>query len=233
MLISSSDKDREIMAEVFGIDKEKVKVTGLPRYEFLFESFEITKEIEKKLQEIKQNKSLVLYAPTLREKIKDPLEQITQDEWEKIDSFAKENDIVFAVRSHYYEQHSFNETVEKFDNIVLLNHRDFFETNTILKHTDLLISDFSSIWIDYLLLNRPIIGFAKDFEHFMENERGFLYDFDSTFPGKFAKSVDEMLEFIKNDIGKTIEYPQKRLFHKYESGFSKNVFNEVKKLKGK
>ncbi|QCI29079.1 CDP-glycerol glycerophosphotransferase family protein [Caminibacter pacificus] len=233
MVISSSDKDKEVMAEVFGIDEEKVKVTGLPRYEFLFKSYEITKDMEKRLKKIKQNKKLVLYAPTLREKINDPLEQIYEEEWRKIDSFAKANEIVFAVRSHYYEQHSFNEIVKKFDNIVLLNHKDFFETNTILKYTDLLISDFSSIWIDYLLLNRPIVGFAKDFEHFMKNERGFLYDFDSTFPGSFAKNVNEMLTYIKNDIGKKIEYPQKRLFHKYDKNFSNYVYNEVKKLKGK
>jgi len=233
MLISSSKKDQEIMAEVFGIEKEKVKITGLPRYEFLFKSYEITKELEEKLLNIKKDKKLILYAPTLREKIKDPLEQITENEWKKIDEFAKENNIIFGVRSHYYEQHSVTELIKRFKNIVLLNHKDYFETNTILKYTDLLISDFSSIWIDYLLLDRPIVGFAKDFEHFMKNERGFLYDFETTFPGVFTKNVDEMLKEIKRSIGQKIQYPQKKLFHEYESDFSLHVYNEVLKLKGK
>jgi len=230
ILISSSQKDREIMASSFGIDINKIKITGLPRYEFLKNNFEITKYIENYIKTIKTNKYLVLYAPTLREKHPDPLDQLTKKELEYIDSFANKNNFIFAFRSHYYEEHHFLEKIKNFKNLILLNHKEFFETNTILKYTDLLVSDFSSIWIDYLLLNKPILGFAKDFKHFIENERGFFYNFEETFPDKFLYNIKELMQEIKNNLGTKKTYnKQLKLFHQFnlDTDFSNNVYKTL------
>jgi len=227
ILISSSKQDREIMALSFGIDIKKVKITGLPRYEFLKNTFPITDNIEKKLLSLKKDKYLVLYAPTLRENNPDPLDQLTIQDLEYINEFALNNNFIFAFRSHYYEEHNFIDKIKPFNNLILLNHKDFFETNIVLKYTDLLVSDFSSIWIDYLLLDRPILGFAKDFEHFIQNERGFFYNFKETFPDKFLYNIKDLMQEINNNLGKSKIYSkQLNIFHHFnlETDFSNNVY---------
>lgn len=48
---------------------------------------------------------------------------------------------------------------------------------------DLLITDYSSIYLDYLLLDRPIVFFAYDLEHYVERDRALYFTYESMTPG--------------------------------------------------
>ena len=50
------------------------------------------------------------------------------------------------------------------------------EVGLFLRKADILVTDYSGVWIDFLLLDRPIVSFCPDLVHYKEN-RGFLYDY--------------------------------------------------------
>jgi CDP-glycerol glycerophosphotransferase len=59
----------------------------------------------------------------------------------------------------------------------------------LLRLSDLLISDYSSIFFDYLLLDKPIVFFPYDYEKYCSRDRSFLFDYEEYTPG--AKCGDQ------------------------------------------
>ena len=83
--------------------------------------------------------------------------------------------------------------------------------------SDILITDYSSIMIEYSILNRPTVFFTYDLDEYLENERGFYYDFKSTVPGPIVYTSQELIDAIKND-----DFDKGRL-----SQFVKTQFDEI------
>ena len=95
------------------------------------------------------------------------------------------------------------------------------EVGTLLRHAHVLVTDYSSAWIDYLLLDRPVVSYCYDLESYMNN-RGLLYDYESIFPGKlnhtFESFLAELQKALNNGIPGRQQVRVKRLFHKYSDG---------------
>ena len=98
---------------------------------------------------------------------------------------------------------------------------------------DLLLTDFSSIYIDFLLLNKPIGFVISDFSEYL-NSRGFVFEEPKNFmPGEIVTNTKELISFI-NDVIKNQkdDHNQKReeiknIFHDVASDFSKKVFDKL------
>jgi CDP-glycerol glycerophosphotransferase (TagB/SpsB family) len=219
----------------FMVDETKVHVTGLPRYDLLKKDYPLDNFLQmqkEKLLTLKKDKRLILYAPTFREKNISALEQISNIDWDKLSTVLKEHNTVMGIRPHAYDK-ALPSYIADNENFFLLPHKVFTETNLILQLTDLLLVDFSSIWIDYLLLNRPIIGFAKDFSHYIDAERGFVYDFKKTFPDDFCISIDTLVQHIETLLIQKIQKIEYKtatsLFHTYplETNFMLNLKNTL------
>ena len=194
-MIASSKADQDIISRSFGLPLEKVHITGLPRYDLLSSKYNFDtylQEQEQKLIQLKGDKKLILYAPTFRDHSNSPLMQISQNEWKKIEVFLLKNNAILGIRTHPYDK-SFPENLEKNKNFISLGNDEFTEPSLVLKATDILIVDFSSIWVDFLILDRPILGYAKDYKHYLHSERGFVYDFDKVFPSKFSSTIEDLL----------------------------------------
>ena len=239
LMTASSEADKNYIVKSFLVREQIVDVTGLPRYELLkpdypFDSFIANQR--KRLERIKGNKRLLLYAPTFRENTESAFDKVTDEEWMLLASFLEANNAILGLRPHPYDNKLPPRITDNIKSICWLSQEDFTESNVVLQFTDILIVDFSSIWIDYLLLDRPIVGFAKDFEHYKSAERGFAYNFDDTFPDRFTHDVDELIVWLRAKLTNdslTIEYSaQKNLFHKYglETNFMDNLEDSLKAL---
>ena len=64
--------------------------------------------------------------------------------------------------------------------------------------TDILIADYSSIAVEYSLLNRPIILYAFDKEWYLSEDRGFYFDYEQTVPGPIVENMHDLIDCIKN-----------------------------------
>ena len=65
--------------------------------------------------------------------------------------------------------------------------------------SDILITDYSSIMIEFCVLDKPTIFFTYDLDNYLACERGFYYNFKKTVPGPIVYTTDELIDVIKND----------------------------------
>ena len=239
MVIASSEQDKITNARAFGVSPEKVKVTGLPRYEILKKEYVPGKVLQEEIasiQMVKKERKLVLFAPTFRENHISALHQFTDEEWEQLDMFARQNNILFGIRPHPYDVKELPEMIRDSTNFHLFVNTRYTEPNILLKYSDVLVVDFSSIWIDFLLLQRPIVGFSKDFQHYLKRERGFIYDFQSVFPGNFLETVPDLLAELRsqlNNAGPVIYQEALKKFHAHslDYDFAEKIYQETEKIR--
>ena len=88
-------------------------------------------------------------------------------------------------------------------NIVLINDNDILKNNLqlyeILSISDELITDYSSVFIDYLLIDKPICFYIPDFEEY-KTRRGFVFEnVLENLPGCLCKNIKELIEYIESD----------------------------------
>ena len=73
-------------------------------------------------------------------------------------------------------------------------HEDIQELYLI---SDILITDYSSVFFDYANLKRPMIFFTYDLEEYKDDIRGFYFDFEEKAPGPLVETTEEVIAAIK------------------------------------
>lgn len=168
-----------------------------------------------------QGYKIILYAPTFRDLGGDALSDNALDILGLAD-FARKNKIHFIFKFHPGPEYRFN--LEQSKEITLYdNSKDVYP---LLSKVDMLITDYSSIYTDYLLLNRPVAFFAYDYEYYVNQNREIQFDYDWITPGPKCYNQTELeREILKVLINGQDDYIQKRkeimdLAFKYQDGNS-------------
>ena len=191
-LIISSKKVENEYAEAFQIDKSKIKPLGLPRIDYYFENHDLDKLKSEfcRQYDIDSSKKIVLYAPTFRdeEKYNNVFDFMDLDRFNEVLG----DEYVLALRLHPKIRDFYRDDISSEGKYVDVSG---FESEQEL----MLITDYSSIMIEYAILNRPIIFFTYDLEYYLANERGFYYDFKKSVPGPIAYTSDELIKIIENN----------------------------------
>jgi len=158
-----SDTHRKIYVNYWNVKKEKIKVTGYPRIDVLVNEKNDRKKIINRLN-FPVKKVNILYAPTWGLQKSSFLE--TKKTLKKMDNFCTKYSCNFIIRLHPAgsedKKKMFSDITKTYDNFIYLPYeRDNIEndvkTSDILNATDILITDWSGTFIEFLLLNRPII----------------------------------------------------------------------------
>lgn len=192
-LISSSDIDSYAMATMFYPMKyENVWVTGLPRTDFLVQREEYLpghlRESLTKINAIKKGKTLIVYAPTYRQTaaVRDShYYHFSDDEIRELRNMLFKHNAILGFRMHYFRNNGSTFNFEKYiDNRVFFDfgHNQFAEIAPVIRACDMIITDYSSVYIDALCLNKPVFSFAYDLKHYREKQDGLLYDAEIVFP---------------------------------------------------
>lgn len=103
------------------------------------------------------------------------------------------DDFVLLARMHYLVSESFDFTPYK-DFIIDVS--DYYDIADLYLISDLLITDYSSVFFDYATLDRPIIFYMYDLEDYRDRLRGFYIDIEADAPGKIVKTEDELIAEI-------------------------------------
>lgn len=164
---------------------------------------------------------IILYAPTFRDLGGDALSDNALD-IEKLTNFANGNKLHFIFKFHPSPQYRFN--LEQQEGITLFdNSKDVYP---LLSQIDMMITDYSSIYMDYLLLKRPVVFFPYDYEYYVTQNREIQFDYDWITPGPKCYNQAELEnEIVKILIKGEDDYSQKRkeildLAFKYQDGNS-------------
>ena len=174
----------------------KVIEEGYPRNDFLYNyTSDDLKQIKQKLK-IPEDKKVLLYAPTYRDnQHKSGVGYVYQT---KVNfDFLKEKlqeEYVILFRAHYLVSNSFD--FEKYKGFIY-NVSEYDDINHLYIISDLLITDYSSVFFDYANLKRPIIFYMYDLEEYKEELRGFYLNI-SELPGEIVQTQEKLIDSIEN-----------------------------------
>ena len=232
-VISTSEFISKIQSEVLKLKYEKNVITGYPRNDILFKDFKNNIILD----ENKYNK-LILYGPTWRHG-RNPVQFFPFNDLDllRLNRFLKEKKIVIFLRPHKNElkkesvKTEINYILSNSDNIRLMGHDEFPSINEYLNSFDALICDYSALYHDYLLLDKPILFIPYDYSDFNRNN-GFLYDYHKLLPGPLIKNFNMFNEELNKIHSEIDNYNSKRktlrdLIHKYQDSKSTKRVVEI------
>jgi len=213
-LISPNHYTSEILKNAFAYDKDVLE-TGYPRNDILYNADEDKiKQIKEDLK-LPDNKKIILYAPTWRD---DDFYEQGQYKFKlklNLDKLKEEisDEYIILIRTHYFisdqldltDYQDFAFDVSKYDDIAEL-----------YLISDILITDYSSVFFDYANLKRPILFFTYDLDKYENVLRGFYINIRDEVPGPLIFTNDELINKIKH-----IEDVKKDYKDKYETFYKK------------
>ena len=230
-VIASSEYTGKMISTIFRIPMEKVLITGLPRHDVMFkeikgseiDSVPILGDKVKSLKKAGINK-IVFYAPTFRPDATNPLFKNLKRGIDKFQLdlkmlnklFEKNNSHLFIALHPKFSLVDYG--TDEFKNLTFL--RPGFDIYTTLSLFDALITDYSSVFSDFLLLNRPIIFLVYDLEKY-KIEMGLFDDFDEMTPGPKVFTNEQLVKEVEKVLNGVDECKDRRL--KVRKIFYKNL----------
>lgn len=196
---------------------QKMLKTGYPRNDILHaaDMVEITVRVKESIG-IPRDKKTILYAPTWRDD-----EYYTKVSYKfslKLDlQLLKEQlgeEYVILLRTHYYIADSLDLTGFEGFAYNLSSYNDISELYLI---SDVLITDYSSVFFDYANLKRPMLFYTYDLEKYRDVLRGFYIDIEEELPGPLLYSTEEVITALQNIDQLEQQYTEKynKFYDKY------------------
>lgn len=195
-MIAPSEFAAEKFASAFNLSNLNILQTlGYPRNDFLYNySPDDVERVKEKLQ-LDPNKKVILYAPTWRDNQHEAGKGYTYKlniDFERLKKrFGEEYIILF--RTHYFVSNHIS--LDQYKGFVY-NVSDYDDINDLYIVSDVLITDYSSVFFDFANLNRPILFYMYDFENYKNHLRDFYIDL-SELPGPIVQTEDELMEQIE------------------------------------
>lgn len=198
-MISPNKFCTEIFQSSFGINRERLIETGYPRNDFITNANEEdVKRIKERLG-IPFDKKVLLYAPTWRDNsyvAAGYTFELKADFHKWKETLGDEYVVVFKPHYLIINKYKDDESLKGF----LYSIDASAEINELYVISDMLITDYSSVFFDYAVLNRPMYFYMYDFDDYRDQLRGFYLDVYSELPGKIYEQEEIMLDaIVKND----------------------------------
>lgn len=211
----------------FNVSENKVWNDGYPRNDELFSS--VTEPIVTQYKEKYPHSKFIIFMPTHRTTgpggaTFSPFDGFGFNQKAFFDLLEQKN-LVFFYKGHFFD------TTAKVDlsneRFVRVNDDMFDVLYRFVKDMDILITDYSSIYFDYLLLSKPIILTPFDYEDYIHNQRHLYFDYDSLEAVK-AYNWDQLMCILDNE---TYQKPSKkeidRFFDHVDANSSKRIVKHI------
>ncbi|MBS4195495.1 CDP-glycerol glycerophosphotransferase family protein [Lederbergia citri] len=246
LILSYSQLYNTFFNSCFPSNAKKYKITGMPRNDLLFEKGSLNK-LEKIVNKKLNNSNIIFYLPTWR-KGKNYKKE-TNKEWNQLIGFGDENEESFVemveknnlfvvVKLHPFEFNTYKDlNIFKHERIFLLSDTHLVNKKIhlyeILGAAKLLITDYSSVFFDSLLIDLPVIFAPIDLKEYSES-RGFLIEpYDYLTPGPTVHTLKELEKEIIYLIKGQDAYKNKRaeikslIFKYFDNKSSLRVWTEI------
>ena len=192
-LLTDNQYSYNIFGHAFMYPKFKMLKTGYPRNDILNapNRNQLAKQIKIKLG-IPLNKKVILYAPTWRD---DQYLGAGQYNFQLKLNLSKMQHVlgkryVLILRTHYFVTNNLD--LSNYKGFVY-NESGYDDISELYLISDLLITDYSSVFFDYAILKRPILYFTYDYDRYSGVLRGFYLNMKKDLPGPLLKTSDQVL----------------------------------------
>ena len=186
----------EVFQSAFRINPERLIKTGYPRNDFLTNiTLEEIDAIKKRFA-IPKDKKVLLYAPTWRDNSYNTRGYTFElkanfHRWKEV--LGDEYIVLF--KPHYLIINKFEGDESLKDFVISVDANA--DINDLYVISDVLVTDYSSVFFDYANLNRPMYFYMFDLEEYADELRGFYFDIYETMPGDIIENEEDLLKKIK------------------------------------
>ncbi|HKM04763.1 MAG TPA: CDP-glycerol glycerophosphotransferase family protein [Lachnospiraceae bacterium] len=193
-ILATSPIMANIFMSAFQTNSKHIIEEGYPRNDTLFpNTFTLVAQnvIEKSFIAIlergcKENK-IFFYMPTFRDS---EIKFFSVMNLERFNDFLVNKNYLYVTKLH--PKSKIRKEFEQFQYSNIINVNADVDPYTLLKYADVLITDYSSIYSDFMLLNRPVIGFYYDYEEYSTYTRDGYFDFAEYMPEIKVRTMNEL-----------------------------------------
>lgn len=245
---ATSDIFKHLINSTFKCDYSKIYITGEPKTDFCF--YKSSKKIASLIQS--NHKKTVLFMPTYKQQIRfgkrdvntnfDNIFYMQDYNEEHFTDFLKKNDILFLIKPHPFDELAyidFFKSKQLPSNFKLILNLDLVSNNLnineLFPYTDMLITDFSSTSINYLITGKPVIYMTQLVTEYDEN-RGFMYpdNYEQFMIGDNVNNYKTLVNTINKNLNSpdtTTKKTRINLLHKYyDDKSSERIYEIMKEL---
>lgn len=228
-ILTTSHELIPLMARSFAVSEDKIKVWGQPRNDGMFQKNDCRKILGQLFPDLPEYTKTVLYAPTFRDYGQVQLFPFKDFDQKQLEAFLGEKNMLLFIRTHVAEQGSAAPYLGK--RIRFLGNEQAEDVTGILNIFDCLITDYSSIYIDYLLTDKPMIFLPYDRQQYLDG-RGMNFDYDDVTPGPKPETFNDFLDALspKEDFWKSERTRVNRLFNEIQHPCAADICNKVLKM---
>lgn len=228
-ILTTSHELIPLMARSFAVSEDKIKVWGQPRNDGLFQKNDCHEILGQLFPDLPEYTKTVLYAPTFRDYGQVQLFPFKDFDQKQLEAFLDEKNMLLFIRTHVAEQGSAAPYLGK--RIRFLGNEQAEDVTGILNIFDCLITDYSSIYIDYLLTDKPMIFLPYDRQQYLDG-RGMNFDYDDVTPGPKPETFNDFLDALspKEDFWKSERTRVNRLFNEIQHPCAADICNKVLKM---
>ncbi|MGL5056687.1 MAG: CDP-glycerol glycerophosphotransferase family protein [Fusobacteriaceae bacterium] len=210
-----------LIGDAFEVDRKDCFYGMYPRNNFLVSGeVSLLKEEENFMKildkKIKKNKKIIFYLPTFRDNKQILfLGESNEKKIEEFFDFLEKNNYFLVTKLHFAGTDIMKRAKDSVNldgkKINYLNIPSNIDVYPFLKKADILITDYSSVYFDFLYLNRDIIFYPYDLNYYENEDRGLLLDYEENTPGNKVYNLDELIGNLKDRLNTRDEYGSRRL----------------------
>ena len=227
-VVSTSACFDEILSKAFLVPIPNIIKSGYPRNDVFFTVNQ--EDIVLSWNHKFNNPKKIIYLPTFRSTREntDFFKEYEYDERKLIKVLEKHN-AIFITKGHFCNNQISSSS--KSERIINLSDSDIKEINPILKDIDVLLTDYSGVYFDFLLTLKPIIFTAFDLDAYKES-RGINFDYNTLVSGPIAKDWKDVIHHLQNflveDEYLSIAKEKNKYFNNYSDGHSSSkLYTEI------
>lgn len=214
-------------------------ITGFPKNDVYFAPLpgaEIGADTEAllRLKELKKSNTgvqTILYAPTWRDTGGDSFFE-RPDDLRTLDNFLSQEQLTFFLKLHPLAQAKAFSFLHKnqYRNIVFVNPDS--DADPLLPFVDILVTDYSGIYFEFLLLDRPIVFFPFDYEKYVTRDRELYFKYDEVTPGPKVFNLPDLMESLRKtargeDTYQDFRRKIKDMCYQYQDGDASKRVHEI------
>ncbi len=238
--LATSDAMADIYTSAFQTTRKHIIVNGQPRNDMLVTNSEYTiediyttqeKALRTQISQYHEDGYTVLaYMPTFRASETQFFDVM---DLAVFNDFLEQHKYVLILKPHSKSSIRKEAETIRYSNIVSAD--SDIDIYTFLRYIDFLIADYSSVYTDFMLLERPVVAFHFDYTSYCADTRDSYIPFDEYMPEKKAYTMQELQALIP----KVLEHDsclekrmisRKRMMEDVLGGYSKKMYNDISRI---
>lgn len=234
---SSQGEEIRLSNMGFRLSKERMIHCGTPRFDYLMHNAandELKQRLKRKYSKllgIDCEKKWYVFVPTWRHNLKNVFSFCKSNRIEEYQQLLDRQNAVLIEKQHpkIFDVMDINGGITKNICVVDRKQSNDIDMQELLLACDRLITDYSSVYYDFYVINRPVIHWTYDFDEFMGKDMGFNFDIREYGGGPFAYNEDEMFKYLAMDDGKLLSLRNEKTREQlqYETGHACEGYCEL------